>query len=81
LNLSTPIELREIFKLAHHDIATKVIDQLSQELNGTNLGNTSIDETMEIISERVAKIYKNELKTEMTKVAEQYLSRLINANS
>jgi hypothetical protein len=75
--MTTTIELREIFKLAHHDIGNKVFDQFAEEMKDKHLGDTDINEVINFMSEKVAQIYQEELRNEMIKNANKVIERSI----
>jgi hypothetical protein len=75
--MSTTIELREIFKLAHHDIGNKVFDQFAEEVKDMHLGDTEIYDVIDFLSTRVAQYYQEELKKEMIKNANKVIERSV----
>jgi Mg/Co/Ni transporter MgtE len=77
--MSTTIELREIFKLAHHDIANKVFNHFAEEIKDEDLENLQLDEAINLLTERVTQIYQNELKQELIKNANKIIERSRNS--
>jgi hypothetical protein len=77
--LSTTIELREIFKLAHLDITNKIFDQFAEEIKDEDLEKVELDEAINLLTERITQIYQFELKQELIKNANKVIERSTNA--
>jgi hypothetical protein len=73
--MSTTIELREIFKLAHHDIANKVFERYAEEIVEVELNALGLEVVIEELSVRIAQIYQEELKNELFKNANKVIER------
>jgi serine/threonine protein kinase HipA of HipAB toxin-antitoxin module len=76
--MSTTIELREIFKLAHHDITNKIFDQFAEEVKDEDLENVQLEEAINLLTERVTQIYQEELKKELINNANKVIERSTN---
>jgi serine/threonine protein kinase HipA of HipAB toxin-antitoxin module len=76
--MSATIELREIFKLAHHDIANKIFDQFAEEVKDVDLENVQLEEAINLLTERVTQIYQEELKKELINNANKVIERSTN---
>jgi hypothetical protein len=75
--MSTTIELREIFKLAHHDITNKIFDQFAEEVKDVDLENVGLEEAINLLTERITQIYQVELKQELIKNANKVIERSV----
>jgi hypothetical protein len=73
--MSATIELREIFKLAHHDIANKIFDKFAEEVKDEDLENVGLEEAINLLTKRITQIYQNELKQELIKNANKVIER------
>jgi serine/threonine protein kinase HipA of HipAB toxin-antitoxin module len=76
--MSTTIELREIFKLAHYDLANKIFDQFAEEVKDEDLENVDLGEAINLLTERITQIYQLELKQELIKNATKVIERSSN---
>jgi hypothetical protein len=73
--MSTTIELKEIFKLAHHDITNKIFDLFAAEVRDEDLENVGLEEAINLLTERITQIYQIELKQELIKNANKVIER------
>jgi hypothetical protein len=76
--MSTTIVLREIFKLAHHDLANKIFDQFAEEVKDEDLENVDLEEAIALLTERITQIYQLELKQGLIKNANKVIERSSN---
>jgi hypothetical protein len=71
------IELREIFKLAHHDVANKIFERYAEEIEEEELNSLGLEVVIEELSVRMAQIYQEELKNELFKNANKVIERSV----
>lgn len=72
------LELREIFKLAHHDVANNICDKVSQKLRHENIDFgtvNSIESLIPTLADYFSNEYRAQLETKMKEIVAEMISR------
>ncbi len=78
--LNYRIEIKDIYKLAHHDSVDAVFNHVNNQLT-THLGQISPEELIEIFVKHATQAYEHELKERMLNKIKSDFEKFAEANS